>query len=873
MIAMSEKKNMTTEIYEEKRNDLIRLLGESAERIDDQAEVTKKALGGICEATCGRLNGIAEDLRRNCFEIVLVGEFQGGKSTTFDALCDGRDISPRGIGIKTSACRISAQSVSKTEDECAILNWKSDDELMLTMYELVRDNVAEDEEGVRLFPYERPDKLPSLSDRRVRELAKRAIAREWEIYRQVPGAYGGEEDDGRLDLLKMSTLILKYYGTPELDRLREKTQIGIEELKSFVVFPHDWAIRWQKEGEDASWSLTESAFAFLGSVDCHIHSPNLGRLGCVVTDCPGLFAGPWDTKVAEEAMERADAILYLMRGNKTIGDEDVRALRKILQNQQGDKLFFAINANGTIVDRGDEGLLCVRQNVIENLRVTDLSVLQRIGVKNVKCAEDLDVFNALLAFKSKETREEGEEASRRWRRVVETALRNYLGLDSYDDEDGKRIRELLTDSKELEKESGFLAIRRKVETDIVGRKFERVLVDRGTQQLSNALNGIEGELRGLEKAAEDKYDTTKGDVEKARKDLAEFQSFVENGIKEVLNEADDAAAVCDDCYHSVFWGNCKIYAYALSATIAQKMNILNRTKLACEQMGNAMAWAYNKIANGVRWLCGKDTVKFEPDNTWFREILGEPICSTMRQVTEAGISGWTSEVAHGRNRTFSVHYGRALQCLRKDVEERWKVLVNEKSALHGILDGMNMDVTQVGIIQLSSGVFSDGQAAEAVQKTVHRFAFLDIMLHTMLTLIWPLLFPVFKLILKLMSDGQSIRRDWLASKISNQLERTLFGCFSDEKNRNIILNELNAKVLRHILDRILENCQNALADQRKRFEENVRKLLAAYELAEEERRRIAAIAKEVRETVIAPMQHKAESFNEELLPYFKGNEV
>lgn len=101
----------------------------------------------------------------------------------------------------------------------------------------------------------------------------------------------------------------------------------------------------------------------------------------------------------------------------------------------------------------------------------------------------------------------------------------------------------------------------------------------------------------------------------------------------------------------------------------------------------------------------------------------------------------------------------------------------------------------------------------------------------------------------------------------------LTNAFGDRKNKEEVVGKLDETVLRHILDRILENCQNALADQRKRFDENAKRLLAAYELAEEKRRRIAAIAKEVRETVIAPMQHKAESFNEELLPYFKGNEV
>ncbi len=37
------------------------------------------------------------------FKIVLVSSFQGGKSTIFNTLCGGRELSPTGFGLKTSA--------------------------------------------------------------------------------------------------------------------------------------------------------------------------------------------------------------------------------------------------------------------------------------------------------------------------------------------------------------------------------------------------------------------------------------------------------------------------------------------------------------------------------------------------------------------------------------------------------------------------------------------------------------------------------------------------------------------------------------------------------------------------------------------------
>lgn len=52
-------------------------------------------------------------LQEDEFSITLIGEFQGGKSTTFDSLCGGREISPRGNNIKTSSCRISMTNISE----------------------------------------------------------------------------------------------------------------------------------------------------------------------------------------------------------------------------------------------------------------------------------------------------------------------------------------------------------------------------------------------------------------------------------------------------------------------------------------------------------------------------------------------------------------------------------------------------------------------------------------------------------------------------------------------------------------------------------------------------------------------------------------
>ena len=70
--------------YNVRRNELLGLL-ERVQKLD---------LTDYCR---NQLAPIHKKCLENQFEIVLSGEFQGGKSTTFNTLCDGRDLSPRGL--------------------------------------------------------------------------------------------------------------------------------------------------------------------------------------------------------------------------------------------------------------------------------------------------------------------------------------------------------------------------------------------------------------------------------------------------------------------------------------------------------------------------------------------------------------------------------------------------------------------------------------------------------------------------------------------------------------------------------------------------------------------------------------------------------
>ncbi len=80
-------------------------------------------------------------------------------------------------------------------------------------------------------------------------------------------------------------------------------------------------------------------------------------------------------------------------------------------------------------------------------------------------------------------------------------------------------------------------------------------------------------------------------------------------------------------------------------------------------------------------------------------------------------------VSQGLNNRFSQTYGRALKRLQKDIAERWKATVTDVDALHGVLDGLNMDVTQIGAIQGSSRIMSSGDIESyEIKEMVHGIA-------------------------------------------------------------------------------------------------------------------------------------------------------
>lgn len=518
--------NDKSQWYENHRNELLALLNEAA-----KLEIPEKY--------ADELRQTARKCQEDAFEIALVGEFQGGKSTTFNALCDGRDISPRGHGIKTSAAVVTAQNIAGDETKDGLAEWaevtfKTAPAIVLGMSTLLRRPLADSDEFRRLHAdlsdeafteaVADSDRFPSLvnlDDPSHRAILQTAVDALWERWNHNRASLSDDE----LDELRIATQQLRFYDTPEYRAMTAKTVLGVGEFQKLIAFPKDWAIRWT-DGADSAFTLEEIAFVFVHSVLVRLHSENLRRLGCRITDCPGLFANAYDTKVAERTIANADAVWYLINGEKQIGQKDLEIVRKIAAMGMLGKIAATCNLKGSheqkmaeILPATTAALTNAGHNVEVlpyNARLAFLAMQGSLLLDPARKADftAMDESNMRVDAKDKTGT---AVPSAMWVKMVSrlgvtTELADIEAIDALDEDSAALVR----------RESLLDGILSRLETEIIPKKARSILVDKGSDRAAKALGAYEGVLKGMEDAAEAKENEWKAKAEAARLQLAEF---------------------------------------------------------------------------------------------------------------------------------------------------------------------------------------------------------------------------------------------------------------------------------------------------------------------------------------------------------------
>lgn len=468
------------------------------------------------------LLGVKRRLKESQFEIALIGQFQGGKSTTFNALCGGREISPRGInggGVKTSAAVVTAQNIANGEtknglSEWAEISWLSEEELKARIRE---DVIAS----------------PEKHDYSLAEL-RAAAASAWKNLDPA-----NEDDDDRIDLLQVATLRLKVLQSGEYKKYVKKVVVPIDEFQTFVRFPTDWDSRWgEKVAAERTFSVEECLFSCVDSVLVRLRSKYLERLGCRITDCPGLFVNRWDTNRALAVMQRSNAIWFLCNGDKSLKKDEVEVLRTIRANgaEWVKKCFFTLNvrnpesstqnivqANRTkIHDAGFEGKNIFMYNALVSMRLQQMRSVRinALSVHDRRC----------LALESKARRETEKAAIARINKADEgeliATIRELLCNTLYQTKDQDLYGASMTDDEVLsaiEPVGRMLSVVTRLERYIISNKASSILIDKGANDCIRVLKFLQNYLKMIEDDAQKEYDQAAREWDDAKKRLKDFE--------------------------------------------------------------------------------------------------------------------------------------------------------------------------------------------------------------------------------------------------------------------------------------------------------------------------------------------------------------
>lgn len=274
-----------------------------------------------------RLSIVEDNCSNEHYSVLIMGEYQTGKTTTLNAICKGMQIGAIGNGITTSAVPVS---VSYSEDENVIISWKDK--------KLIQDFLKHLIPHFPNFNYEIFD-IDNNTERLYWLKQLENIRKEQDFFVR--------KGESQIKFLALCAAILNYYGSKELQILMN-TSLSLSVISSISKFPEELSTKWCSNGIE-SFSLEECAFVFIKKISCTCNSDLLKKLNCEIIDCPGLFSSAYDTEITTSFMTEVDAILYILPYEKEIGKQVCESLYYIKNNFQDihRKLFLANNISLT----------------------------------------------------------------------------------------------------------------------------------------------------------------------------------------------------------------------------------------------------------------------------------------------------------------------------------------------------------------------------------------------------------------------------------------------------------------------------------------------------------------------------------------------
>ena len=536
------------------------------------------------------------------FDVVFLGEFQSGKSTTLDILCGGREISPLGSGTTpTSSVPVSIEALQSIEsEEWAEIKFKEKRVLASELFSTFEKEILDPESNHPLkqfvtgeegsardrfcaaFDFDNPDHLKD---------ARSSLKEAWDRYHE------SSENKYRFStrqrqLMEVSTLVVRFYDSRERLEMSGKENCPISEVRGYVWFPPDWQEN-ASQGFDYAIAFDDARFAFVEKVILHIDSYFAKQLGCRVTDCPGLDASAYDKEVTRRALNRADGVLFFHRCEKAIGASALGAMFEFVEDTgRTSKTVLALNLWGIPCRKALDGYLhngrqkigivpgCIQQLAKENYHFPViwchvlLAYLSSIAERKLRHGEPFSAHERCWLYEK--AGEEGDPPAdlsdeRLWLAALQEI--NHLfkvpGLDTIAALDATAIQS-------VEQASNFNELFCSVKETVLREKTGSILIDNGSKKALETLISHETELQLKEDVAKKKERKCAEEVAAAKFDLDEYEKetkSAEQGSRFVLRK-DDAMnslshSLVDDVLSNGFYDG-------LSRHIAGIVRVLNK---------------------------------------------------------------------------------------------------------------------------------------------------------------------------------------------------------------------------------------------------------------------------------------------------------
>lgn len=895
------------EIFDIKRNELLGLLDKAdgiVKKLDETGDFSS-----ISEEVSNQINVTRERCYEGLFSIALIAPFQSGKSTTLNAFANGREVAPRGLGgggIKTSACLVKVQNPHKSKEESVKITWRSKKDLLERLDEILgmtARSIAKDKtsRGLREISKKKPQAETEEEVKKYREeyfsiidftkpegktLLEQAVRKELEEYQNSP-AKGSEIVQDKLDMLRFAMIVLAYYNDPILKELKNQTNFESKDIENYLKFPRNFEKRWNNCFNNYSENLTKKEFtleevmyAFIEEVTYIVNSENLKKLGVKIIDCPGIFASKYDTLTALQAMQEASAILFLITGDKQLSQSEIKVLSMLREVGYSNKVFFSINYRNNPNNQASI-------DVIDTI----LAQLQQLGFKGDYQLEPL-YFNAFLVLRAMQGEKllnnaldsnsqesikldaqamqgNGKDINFSVEKAWLSSVKQVIAQVAFN-----RLEELSSEIdaktvKLVRQESQWDSATDKITEYVFKTKAWSVLVDLGCEPVINTLEKSEYTLKLAEGNVQKNLEEAEQEWDEARKKLVLFKKESEKLLESFIDDNWEIV-LTNSFWEEVYVPSIKETGNLAAPLIVDEATIKNTLLDIPDQIKN-------KFTKGINWFKNKVNLDNQEVDMILVETLSDRCAKIIQDKFEYLINlkskRWFNSLKKGGNEDYEKLVFRRVVEGCNLIKEKWTELkLDYDSYLQGLdvslpefsgdirqdMERYNYDAINKAVEQATDKPMKDMlilmqilSGSVVFSSTVSSVLLLDFLLPgaALLSLV---IVVVGTVIAKSFRNREEYIKE-ISNTITEELNQVTI---SEETN----IKESLKKKLRVVRDYYSGAIEQSFNNMEQQLEKRIEDTKTQFDQTQEERKRLAEVAKNFRENEFQPLQTQMKYF-------------